>query len=262
MDELRGRRAGATSGPTGTVHEIDAVHGGGGGRWEPVGAAFARNFSRRGDRGAAGRADHHGRKWWNLWAGSADFDRTPVDRGHRSDRPLRREGRRPRGACCCSTSRQLDLDAPVGALLGPSSRAAAKERVTVRQLLAHRRGVPAAGHAADPEQAVDAVSGPRGGGRAGAALPPGAAHGYHARRTAGCSRSGATRVRRPHHRPLHRRWRSSARWAWTLAGAAARARRTGWAGSATSPRPSRPRPVGCGPAPSSRCTTPTPTPAR
>ena len=54
----------------------------------------------------------------------------------------------------------LDLDAPVGAYW-PQFKAAGKERVTVRQALAHRAGVPALDTPLTPAQALDGVSGPR-----------------------------------------------------------------------------------------------------
>jgi CubicO group peptidase (beta-lactamase class C family) len=151
--------------------------------WEPVRAAFAANFSRRGDRGAAVAVYRHGRKVVDLWAGAADVDVDGTTRPWAEDSVhiVRSAGKGVAAACLLLLHQrgQLDLDAPVGAYWA-EFKARGKERVTVRQLLAHRAGVPALDTPLTPEQALDGVSGPRAVAAQAPLFPPGAAHGYHA----------------------------------------------------------------------------------
>ncbi|MDX6356702.1 MAG: hypothetical protein QOF98_3605 [Streptomyces sp.] len=183
MDDFGDAGAGGDAGTGGYVHGIDgidAIHGTAADGWEPVRAAFARNFTRRGDRGAAVALYHHGRKVVDLWAGSADFD---GDSPWAEDtaQTVRSAGKGVAAACLLLLHQrgQLDLDAPVGAYWA-EFKARGKDRVTVRQLLAHRAGVPALDTPLTPEQAVDAVSGSRAVAAQAPLFPPGGAHGYHA----------------------------------------------------------------------------------
>lgn len=111
--------------------------------WEPVRTAFAANFSRRGDRGAAVALYHQGRKVVDLWAGSADYDGAVAGAPWAEDsvHTVRSAGKGVAAACLLLLHQrgQLDLDAPVGAYWREFT-ALGKERVTVRQLLAHRAG--------------------------------------------------------------------------------------------------------------------------
>jgi CubicO group peptidase (beta-lactamase class C family) len=187
--------------------------------WEPVRDAFALNFSRRGDRGAAFALYHHGRKVVDLWAGARDFDggpgdadglragpggaaptagptapagptaaRGPADSGDRARswredtaQTVRSATKGVAAACLLLLHQrgQLDLDAPVGTYW-PEFKARGKERVTVRDVLAHRAGVPALDEPLTPAQALDGVSGPHAVAAQTPLFPPGAAHGYHA----------------------------------------------------------------------------------
>jgi CubicO group peptidase (beta-lactamase class C family) len=158
------------------------VHGTTEDGWEPVRAAFASNFSRRGDRGAALALYRHGRKVVDLWAGDADFDAAGgAPWAEDSVHIVRSAGKGVAAACLLLLHQrgQLDLDAPVGAYW-PEFKARGKERVTVRQLLAHQAGVPALDTPLTPEQALDGVSGPRAVAAQAPLFPPGEAHGYHA----------------------------------------------------------------------------------
>ncbi|MFJ9811537.1 serine hydrolase domain-containing protein [Streptomyces sp. NPDC101158] len=148
--------------------------------FEPVRDAFLRNFEGRGERGAAVAVYRDGTKVVDLWAGTKDVhgeqpwavDTAQVVRsatkGVAAAVPLLLHQRG-----------QLDLDAPVGTYW-PEFKAAGKDRVTVRQLLAHRAGVPVLdrpltlAEAADLPTATAAIA---------AQTPvwePGTAHGYHA----------------------------------------------------------------------------------
>lgn len=152
--------------------------------WEPVRAAFARNFARRGDRGAAFALYRHGRKVVDLWAGTAASpDGTSAAEPWAEDtaQVIRSATKGVAAACLLLLHQrgQLDLDAPVGAYW-PEFKAHGKDRVTVRDVLAHRAGVPALDVPLTPEQAVDGTSGPRAVAAQTPLFPPGAAHGYHA----------------------------------------------------------------------------------
>ncbi|MFI1965640.1 serine hydrolase domain-containing protein [Streptomyces pathocidini] len=148
--------------------------------FEPVRDAFVRNFALRGERGAALAVHRNGRKVVDLWAGAADADGTEpwaedtaqvvrsATKGVAAAVPLLLHQRG-----------QLDLDAPVGTYW-PEFKAAGKERVLVRHLLAHRAGVPALDRPLTPEEAADGVSGPEAIAAQAPAWEPGEAHGYHA----------------------------------------------------------------------------------
>jgi CubicO group peptidase (beta-lactamase class C family) len=156
------------------------VHGTADSGWEPVRDAFARNFSLRGDRGAAVAVHHRGRAVVDLWAGTAGYDGGPA--WDRDTAQTVRSATKGVAAACLLLLHQrgrLDLDAPVGTYWA-EFKARGKERVTVRDVLAHRAGVPALDTPLTPAQALDAVSGPRAVAAQAPLFPPGAAHGYHA----------------------------------------------------------------------------------
>lgn len=148
--------------------------------WEAVRAAFARNFSHRGERGAAFALHHRGRKVVDLWAGDSAFDGGPPW-AEDTAQTVRSATKGVAAACLLLLHQRgrLDLDAPVGAYW-PEFTARGKERVTVRDVLAHRAGVPALDTPLTPRQALDGGSGPRAVAAQQPLFPPGAAHGYHA----------------------------------------------------------------------------------
>jgi CubicO group peptidase (beta-lactamase class C family) len=185
--------AGAEGAPGASEAEIEGEVAAG---YEAVRAAFAGNFERRGDRGAAFALYRDGHKVVDLWAGSRDFDggepgaeaRGEPGSGAQGEawgedtaQTVRSATKGVAAACLLLLHQrgQLDLDAPVGTYW-PQFKAHGKERVTVRDVLAHRAGVPALDVPLTPEQAVDGVSGPRAVAAQQPLFPPGAAHGYHA----------------------------------------------------------------------------------
>lgn len=152
--------------------------------FEPVRDAFAENFRRRGDVGAALTVHHEGRVVVDLWAGRRHADRRPAGAepwDAETAVVIRSATKGPAAAVLHLLHQrgQLDLDAPV-ATYWPEFKAAGKERVLVRHLLAHRAGLPALDTPLTPEQAVDGVSGPRAVAAQAPMWEPGTAHGYHA----------------------------------------------------------------------------------
>jgi CubicO group peptidase (beta-lactamase class C family) len=148
--------------------------------FEPVREAFGQGFEQRGERGAAVALYRDGRKVVDLWAGIADPE------GHElwaedTVQVIRSAGKGVAAACLLLLHQrgQLDLDSPVGSYW-PEFKAAGKERVTIRQVLAHRAGVPVLDRPLTPAEALDGVSGPRAIAAQAGFWAPGAAHGYHA----------------------------------------------------------------------------------
>ncbi|MFJ6519357.1 serine hydrolase domain-containing protein [Streptomyces filamentosus] len=148
--------------------------------WEPVGDAFLRNFEQRGERGAAVAVHHDGVKVVDLWAGTKDADggTDPWTEGTAQVVRSATKGVSAAVPLLLHQRGQIDLDAPV-ATYWPEFKAAGKDRVTVRQLLAHQAGLPVLdrpltlAEATDPETSTAAIA---------AQAPvwePGTAHGYH-----------------------------------------------------------------------------------
>ncbi|MEJ3746310.1 serine hydrolase domain-containing protein [Actinomycetes bacterium KLBMP 9797] len=155
------------------------IHGMVAAGFESVRAAFAANFARGAEVGAAVAVYRHGRPVVDLWAGTAD----PA-----SGRPWHRDtlqvifsATKSATAACAhllAERGQLDLDAPVAAYW-PEFAAAGKDRIPVRWLLSHQAGVPALDRplpvadalAWEPMVAALAAQAP--------AWEPGTAHGYH-----------------------------------------------------------------------------------
>ncbi|MBB1242409.1 beta-lactamase family protein [Streptomyces durbertensis] len=141
--------------------------------FEPVRDAFAENFTRRGDRGAAVTVYRDGRPVVDLWGGT-DWRRD-------SAQIIRSATKGPAAAVLHLLQQRgvLDLDAPVGTYW-PEFKAAGKERVLVRHLLTHRAGLPVLDVPLSPAQALDGVSGPAALAAQAPVWEPGTAHGYHA----------------------------------------------------------------------------------
>lgn len=182
--------------------------------FEPVRDAFAVNFARRGERGAAVSVYRDGRKVVDLWAGARDGDAPP------SPAPAPAPTPEPGGAATAAAPEPgaapaptpgpaapwlpgtaqvvrsatkgvaaavplllhqrglVDLDAPVGTYW-PEFKANGKERVLVRHLLSHRAGLPVLDAPLSPEAALDGVSGARALAAQAPVWEPGTAHGYH-----------------------------------------------------------------------------------
>ncbi|MFJ9615739.1 serine hydrolase domain-containing protein [Streptomyces noursei] len=154
--------------------------------YEPVRDAFAANFAERGERGAAVTVYRDGRKVVDLRAGTKDGDADPDDATAAPWEPGTAQVVRSATKGIAATvplllhqRGQLDLDAPVGTYW-PEFKAAGKDRVLVRHLLAHRAGLPALDTPLTPAQAIDGVSGPAAVAAQAPAWTPGTDHGYHA----------------------------------------------------------------------------------
>ena len=149
-------------------------------RFAPVRDTFVANFTERGDVGAAFCLYAGGRKVVDLWAGTAD---AKTDRPWAEDTlALVYSTTKGVTAICAhlmAERGELDLDAPV-VEYWPEYGAEGKEATTVRDLLAHRAGLPVLEPRLTPEQALawePAVV------TLAAQRPlwePGARHGYHA----------------------------------------------------------------------------------
>ncbi|GAA2619760.1 serine hydrolase domain-containing protein [Streptomyces axinellae] len=150
--------------------------------YEAVRDAFTRNFEERGERGAALTVHRHGRTVVDLWGGITDPADPGSTRWTADTAVIIRSATKGLAAAVphlLHQRGQLDLDAPVGTYW-PQFKAAGKERVLVRHLLAHRAGLPAPQTPLTPEQALDGVTGPRMLAAQAPAWQPGTAHGYHA----------------------------------------------------------------------------------
>ncbi|MFJ3586342.1 serine hydrolase domain-containing protein [Streptomyces sp. NPDC090127] len=153
--------------------------------YEPVRDAFLRNFEHRGERGAAVAVYRDGVKVVDLWAGTKDAPGAEGDgavpwavdtaqvvrsatKGVAAAVPLLLHQRG-----------QLDLDGPVGTYW-PEFKAAGKERVTVRQLLAHQAGLPVLDRPLTLAEALDPATAQAAIAAQAPVWEPGTAHGYHA----------------------------------------------------------------------------------
>ncbi|MFF4291569.1 serine hydrolase domain-containing protein [Streptomyces sp. NPDC001633] len=156
------------------------VHGTVAEGFEPVGEAFAANFALRGERGAAVAVYRDGHRVVDLWAGTRDVDGTaPWERGTAQIVRSATKGVAAAVLLLLHQRGELDLDAPVGTYW-PEFKAAGKERTRVRDLLAHRAGVPVLDRPLTPEQAADPVLGAEAVAAQAPVWEPGTDHGYHA----------------------------------------------------------------------------------
>ena len=148
--------------------------------FEAVEDAFRANFDVHGDVGAAFCLYVRGEPVADLWGGVADVETTrPWD-----EDTLQLVFSTTKGvaAICTHLLAQrggLDLDAPVAALW-PEFAAGGKDRITTRDLLSHRAGLPVVDQPITPDEALawDPIVE-----RLAAQQPvwePGTAHGYHA----------------------------------------------------------------------------------
>ncbi|MEU6346446.1 serine hydrolase domain-containing protein [Streptomyces sp. NPDC046977] len=176
---MEGSSGGGKAGVRAVVDVLGSVADG----FEPVREAFARNFEERGELGAAVTVYRDGEKAVDLWAGAAHADgAADGPRWAEDTAQVVRSATKGVAAACLLLLHQrgqLDLDAPVGTYW-PEFKTAGKERVTVRDALAHRAGVPALDVPLTPAQALDGVSGPRALAAQAPFWAPGSDHGYHA----------------------------------------------------------------------------------
>ncbi|MGQ4516937.1 serine hydrolase [Streptomyces sp. DW26H14] len=149
--------------------------------FEPVREAFAANFARYGDIGAAVCVYRHGLPVVDLWGGSADPGAgRPWDRDTLQLVYSATKGATATAAHLLAQRGELDLDAPV-ASYWPEFAANGKSEIPVRWLLSHRAGLVALDEPVPLEGAlawqpmVDALAAQR------PQWVPGTEHGYHGR---------------------------------------------------------------------------------
>ncbi|MFF4017986.1 serine hydrolase domain-containing protein [Streptomyces sp. NPDC001843] len=148
--------------------------------FEPVREAFAANFELLGERGAAVAVYRDGHKVVDLWAGSRDVDGTALwERGTAQIVRSATKGVAAAALLLLHQRGELDLDAPVGEYW-PEYKTAGKEHTRVRDLLAHRAGVPVLDRPLTPEQAADPDLGAAAVAAQAPVWEPGSDHGYHA----------------------------------------------------------------------------------
>ncbi|MEU2423935.1 serine hydrolase domain-containing protein [Streptomyces sp. NPDC007851] len=151
--------------------------------FEPVRDAFAKNFELLGDRGAAVAVYRDGHRVVDLWGGARDFDgdagTAPWERGTAQIVRSATKGVAAAVPLLLHQRGELDLDAPVGAYW-PEFKTAGKDRTLVRQLLAHRAGVPVLDRPLTPAEAADPEIGAAAVAAQAPVWEPGTDHGYHA----------------------------------------------------------------------------------
>ncbi|GAA1245677.1 serine hydrolase domain-containing protein [Streptomyces aureus] len=148
--------------------------------FEAVGEAFAHNFEALGERGAAVVVHRDGHKVVDLWAGTRDVSGgAPWERGTAQIMRSATKGVAAAALLLLHQRGELDLDAPVGAYW-PEFKEHGKEHVRVRDVLAHRAGVPALDRPLTPAEAADPDTGAAAVAAQAPAWEPGTDHGYHA----------------------------------------------------------------------------------
>ncbi|MGW1725062.1 serine hydrolase domain-containing protein [Streptomyces sp. NPDC002306] len=148
--------------------------------FEPVREAFVRNFEVLGDRGAAVAVYRDGQRVVDLWGGTRDVDGTrPWERDTAQIVRSATKGVAAAALLLLHQRGALDLDAPVGTYW-PEYKAAGKERTLVRDLLAHRAGVPVLDRPLSPAEAADPDLGAAAVAAQAPVWEPGTDHGYHA----------------------------------------------------------------------------------
>ncbi|WP_317447875.1 serine hydrolase domain-containing protein [Streptomyces collinus] len=148
--------------------------------FEPVGEAFAANFELLGERGAAVAVYRDGHRVVDLWAGTRDVDGSaPWEPGTAQVVRSATKGVAAAALLLLHQRGELDLDAPVG-MYWPEYKTAGKERTLVRDLLAHRAGVPVLDRPLTPAEAADPDLGAAAVAAQAPVWEPGTDHGYHA----------------------------------------------------------------------------------
>ncbi|MFF5440702.1 serine hydrolase domain-containing protein [Streptomyces achromogenes] len=148
--------------------------------FEPVREAFAANFTRLGERGAAVAVYRDGHRVVDLWAGTRDIDGTaPWEPGTAQIVRSATKGVAAAALLLLHQRGELDLDAPVGTYW-PEFKAAGKDRTRVWHLLAHRAGVPVLDRPLTPAEAADPDLGAAAVAAQAPVWEPGTDHGYHA----------------------------------------------------------------------------------
>ncbi|MFB7997695.1 serine hydrolase domain-containing protein [Streptomyces sp. NPDC056002] len=148
--------------------------------FEAVREAFAHNFEALGERGAGVVVHRDGHKVVDLWAGTRDVSGgAPWERDTAQIMRSATKGVAAAALLLLHQRGELDLDAPVGAYW-PEFKEHGKEHVSVRDVLAHRAGVPALDRPLTPAEAADPDTGAAAVAAQAPAWEPGTDHGYHA----------------------------------------------------------------------------------
>jgi len=171
--------------------------------FEPVWETFKQNFSHRGETGAACSAYHHGDLVVNLWGGFRDLPtRAPWEEDTLVLVFSTTKGLAAMAVAVAHSRGLLDYDERV-ALYWPEFAQNGKERITVRQLLAHQAGLCAIDEALDMETLhnLDKLSTILA--RQKPLISPGSAYAYHAN-TLGFYENELIRRVDPLHRSLGR----------------------------------------------------------
>ncbi|MEV5611814.1 serine hydrolase domain-containing protein [Streptomyces sp. NPDC052225] len=150
--------------------------------FEGVRGAFAANFDGRGERGAGVVVYRGGRKVVELYGGSRDVDPDGGPDWESGTAQILRSATKGVSAAALLLLHQrglLDLDAPV-ASYWPEFKAHGKEDARVRDVLAHRVGVPALDRPLTPAEAADLDVGAAAVAAQAPEWAPGTDHGYHA----------------------------------------------------------------------------------
>jgi CubicO group peptidase (beta-lactamase class C family) len=149
-------------------------------RFEQVRAAFAENFEKRNEYGAAVAVYADGAPVVDLWAGHADRDR---QRSWTRDTIVNLFSTSKGLTAICghraADQGLIDLDAPV-ALYWPEFARAGKDHIRVRQLLSHRAGLPALRQPVSEDSIYDWETMTSALAREAPWWTPGTRHGYHA----------------------------------------------------------------------------------
>jgi len=147
--------------------------------FEDVRHEFEKNFRERGELGAACTIYHRGEPVVDLWGGWRDAESTlPWEEDTLVCVFSTTKGMAAITLALAHSRGLLDFDSPVAAYW-PEFAQAGKERITVRQLLAHQAGLPAIdvpldlATINDPDALADAIA------RQKPAWEPGTKHGYH-----------------------------------------------------------------------------------
>jgi len=178
-----------------------SVHGAVAPGFEAVQAEFERNFTERGERGAACAIYHQGQKVVDLWGGYRDkHAQVPWEEDTLVIVFSSTKGIAALVMAVAHSQGLFDYDAPV-ATYWPEFAQNGKQHVTIRQLLAHEAGLCAIDEPlnstilADPNTLSAILA------RQKPAWVPGTCHGYHAF-SLGWYESELIRRTDPHHRTL------------------------------------------------------------
>ena len=148
--------------------------------FEEVRAEFERNFTERGEIGAAVAAYWRGEKVVDLWGGSRSLDGgAPWQEDTLVVVHSTTKGVSAMTLAVANARGYLDYEAPI-ARYWPEFAQRGKERITVRQLLAHEAGLVCLDEDLSIDRLRDLDDVARLLARQKPAWPPGARHGYHA----------------------------------------------------------------------------------